>query len=263
MSYRLSEIEHNYGPQVHILNNPSLSTWLAQLSSPKTFQPQINNFIEYIYRGLVQTVINNEFPKEDVSWQTRMSEMHPGHDLSTQVIKQNQKAVTVNLARAGTYPSQICYNLLNYILEPAAVRQDHILASRTTNKEEKVTGTELGAAKIGGDVDDRIVIFPDPMGATGGTIVHSIDYYKNQIEGTAKKFVALHLIVTPEYLKKVTAAHKDVAIYAVRLDRGLSSPDILKTIPGTHWDQEKGLNDKQYIVPGAGGLGELLNNTEV
>ena len=34
----------------------------------------------------------------------------------------------------------------------------------------------------------------------------------------------------------------------------------LRTEPGTHWDEERGLNDIQYIVPGAGGVGEILNN---
>ncbi|MEI8254618.1 MAG: hypothetical protein WCJ30_03005, partial [Deltaproteobacteria bacterium] len=38
------------------------------------------------------------------------------------------------------------------------------------------------------------------------------------------------------------------------------SPDVLATVPGTHPDRERGLDDRQYIVPGAGGLGELLNN---
>ena len=32
---------------------------------------------------------------------------------------------------------------------------------------------------------------------------------------------------------------------------------------GTFWDKEKGLNEYQYIVPGAGGLGEILNNAFV
>ena len=52
-------------------------------------------------------------------------------------------------------------------------------------------------------------------------------------------------------------------IFAVRLDRGLSAPDVLATTPGTRWDEERGLNDIQYIVPGAGGVGEVLNNAWV
>jgi hypothetical protein len=52
-------------------------------------------------------------------------------------------------------------------------------------------------------------------------------------------------------------------IYALRLDRGLSSASVLSTVPGTHWDDERGLDEHQYIVPGAGGVGEILNNAWV
>ena len=75
--------------------------------------------------------------------------------------------------------------------------------------------------------------------------------------------VALHLVVTPEYLKRVLAEFPEMIIYAVRLDRGLSPPDVLASGLGERWDEEKGLNERQYIVPGAGGLGEILNNSYV
>jgi hypothetical protein len=52
-------------------------------------------------------------------------------------------------------------------------------------------------------------------------------------------------------------------VYALRLDRGLSSDRALASVPGKYWDEERGLNDTQYIVPGAGGVGELLNNAWV
>jgi hypothetical protein len=35
---------------------------------------------------------------------------------------------------------------------------------------------------------------------------------------------------------------------------------VLKTIPGTRIDEERGLTDTHYIVPGGGGFGEILNN---
>ena len=70
----------------------------------------------------------------------------------------------------------------------------------------------------------------------------------------------MHLIVTPEYLKALQKAHPDVQVYAVRLDRGLSTEEVLQTVPGTHWDRERGLNEHDYIVPGGGGFGEVLNN---
>ena len=58
-------------------------------------------------------------------------------------------------------------------------------------------------------------------------------------------------------------AHPEVVVYALRLDRGLSAPDVLETVPGVRWDEERGLDDRQYIVPGGGGFGEVLNNAFV
>jgi uracil phosphoribosyltransferase len=108
-----------------------------------------------------------------------------------------------------------------------------------------------------------MVIFPDPMGATGNTLISAVNHYKTVVGGRAAKYLALHLIVTPEYLKNVLSAHPDLVVYAVRLDRGLSPQDVLATAPGTHWEKERGLNDRHYIVPGGGGFGEIMNNSFV
>jgi len=94
-------------------------------------------------------------------------------------------------------------------------------------------------------------------------MIRAIDFYKNDVEGMPSRIVNLHLIVTPDYLRAMKEAHPDVVIFAIRLDRGMSPPDVLSTIPGTHWDRETGLDDHQYIVPGGGGFGEILNNSEV
>jgi len=67
--------------------------------------------------------------------------------------------------------------------------------------------------------------------------------------------------VTPEFLRALDTHLDDYAIYATRLDRGLSPPDVLASLPGVHWERERGLNDHDYIVPGAGGMCELLNNS--
>lgn len=262
-TFNLSEIEHKYGPNVHLLNDPCMSSWLARLCSPATFQPQINSLVDYLYSGLLKAAMNAEFPQKRARLQTRMTAMHPEAPLEASILDTEARVVTVNLARAGTFPSHVCYDLLNNVMKPELVRQDHISAARTTDATEKVTGTALGGAKIGGDVEGSIVLFPDPMGATGNTIISAIDHYKNNVGGHALKYLALHLIVTPEYLRNVTKAHPDLKIFAVRVDRGLSDTKVLKTVPGTHWDEERGLNDKQYIVPGGGGFGEIMNNSFV
>jgi uracil phosphoribosyltransferase len=257
------ELRHLYGTQVHIIDSPFLNGLLARLCSPPCTQPEINQIVDILYTHLISITVNNEFDIENFSEPTRMTATHPEAQLHGRKISKNQKAVTINLARAGTYPSHICFNFLHYCLPASHVRQDHIFAARVTNDSDKVTGTEFGGMKIGGDVEGAHVIFPDPMGATGRTMVSAISHYKNEIPGTAKKFIALNLIVTPEYLRTVLKAHPDAVIYALRLDRGLSSQAVLNSTPGQHWNEERGLNDKHYIVPGGGGFGEIMNNSFV
>jgi uracil phosphoribosyltransferase len=261
IKFRRSELEHKYGTNVHILSDPFLLSHLARLCSEETTQPVINELITTIYSSLLELAVNCEFPTKRTAMRTRMASMHPEAVYQGPLIDPETPVVTVNLARAGTLPSHICYTALNYFMDPKKVRQDHISIGRTTDQQEKVTGSLVSGHKIGGTVDRSIVLFPDPMGATGGTLAEALSLYKRQ--GKALKYIALHCIVTPEYLRKIQATHPDLSVYAVRLDRGLSAPDVLDSIPGTHWDKERGLNDKHYIVPGGGGFGEILNNAYV
>ncbi len=78
-----------------------------------------------------------------------------------------------------------------------------------------------------------------------------------------ERVVFAHLIVTPEYVKRIHRSFPDARIHAVRFDRGNSSAAALALPPGTLPDEESGLDEHQYIVPGAGGLGEVLNNAWV
>lgn len=257
------ELKHHYGKHVHLADHRLLLTWLSRLCSPETHQPLVNQLVEKLYAGLLEWVVDREFPTQQVAVPTRMTSVHPGKLYRGALIQGDQPAVVVNLARAGTLPSYVCYQNLNFVLNPSLVRQDHIMAARVTNAQGAVTGTDFGASKIGGSIDGRVVLFPDPMGATGGTIVSALDYYKTEVGGTASKFIAMHLIVTPEYLARVSRAHPDLVVYALRLDRGLSSPEVLETELGLRWSEERGLDDHHYIVPGGGGLGELMNNSWV
>jgi uracil phosphoribosyltransferase len=257
-------LEHKYGNRVHILDDLLTNTWLTELCEPQTRQPRLNTLVEFLYHQILVQVLNHIFPSSMVTKPTRMSVAHPEEGrVTSHIIDPETRAITVNLARAGTWPSHLCYSLLNDILNPDQVRQDHIFAARKSNSLNQVTGTDLGAHKIGGDQNGAFVMFPDPMGATGHTLIAAIDYYKKNIPGVAKRYIAMHLIITPEYLKNVLSAHKDVEIFALRVDRGLSDEKVLKSIPGEMWELEKGLNSHDYIVPGAGGLGELLNNSFV
>lgn len=260
--FRTSEIVHRYGPNVHVLADPLALTQLARLCAKGTYQPDINRLVAELYGTLARTIINAEFPRHPVAQPTRMIDSTPHGVFHGEVIDPQVRAVTVNIARAGTLPSQITYDLLNATLDPRLVRQDHFVMARATDEHGKVIGAKITGSKIGGDVDDSVLMFPDPMGATGGSICMALDTYKT-VPGKPRKVICAHLIVTPEYIKRVTTQHPHTVIYALRLDRGLSPEEVFDTIPGTHWEKERGLDDHQYIVPGGGGFGELMNNAYV
>jgi uracil phosphoribosyltransferase len=257
------ELKHLYGDKVHILSNTMAQTLLTRLSSPKTIQPELNNLLERLYGVLLESVVNGIFPKESVTSDTRMKEFLSEGVLTCDVVKYDQAVISVDLARAGIYPSHHCFHVLNQFLNPSLLRQDHFYMQRKVDENDQVIGVDVTGSKIGGGQEDAIVLFPDPMGATGGSLSHAISHYKNNIEGKAYKYIAMHLIVTPEYIERMSKDHPDVEIFALRLDRGLSTDEALQSIPGTHPKSERGLTDNQYIVPGAGGVGEILNNSFV
>lgn len=261
--YRLSELDHHYGPKVHLLANPFLLTQLSTLCAKDTVQPAINDLVAQIYADLIRLVINVELPRRQAAVPTRMIDVNPAGVFQGEVVERSVRAVVVDIARAGTLPAQVCYDLLNRLLEPRLVRQDHVVMARKVDGEQRVVGTEILGNKVGGDVDDAMLLFPDPMGATGSSIAQALTFYRQTVGGSPRRAIALHLIVTPEYLRKMRDHHPDLTVYAVRLDRGLSPPEIFDTVPGTHWERERGLDDHHYIVPGGGGFGEIMNNVYV
>lgn len=261
--FRPNEIQHKYGPNVHLLDDPLAWTLLARLCARETFQPEVGRLVRWCYQKLAQVVLAAEFPRTRVAVPTRMVVKEPHAVYRGAALDPATQCVTVGIARAGTMPSQIVYDLLNEAIDPAGVRQDHLFMSRATDAEGKVIGATWHDAKIGRDVEGRILLIPDPMGATGSSINSALSHYKTQLEGTPRRCITMHLIVTPEFVRNVLAQHPDTIIYALRLDRGLSPARVLATVPGTHWDEEIGLDENQYIVPGAGGVGEILNNAWV
>lgn len=261
--YRVPEIEHRYGQNVHLLDDPLAWTQLARLCAQDTLQPEVGHLVRALYQRLAQVVISSEFPRERVAVPTRMVIKSPEAVYRGVALDASTKCVTVGIARAGTMPSQIVYDLLNEVIDPSGVRQDHLFMSRATDADGKVVGATWHDAKIGRDVEGRILLVPDPMGATGSSINGALTHYKTRLDGTPKLCITMQLIVTPEFIRNVLAEHPDTRIYALRLDRGLSSAKVLSSVPGTYWDEERGLDEHQYIVPGAGGVGEILNNAWV
>jgi uracil phosphoribosyltransferase len=264
VSFAVSEIEHRYGTNVHLLADPYLLTLLAQLCSPDTVQPEVNRLVRELYRFLTAKVMATEFPRRRVEMPTRMIASTPRGVYVGEVLEPRTRAVVVDVARAGMLPSMVVYDALNHALDPRGVRQDHVVMSRTTDERTgAVTGVSMSGSKVAGDAAGALLMVPDPMGATGSSACAAVDIYHGPGMQPPGKVILMNLIVTPQYLRKVTARYPEAKIYAVRLDRGLSSADVLRAAPGERWDEENGLDDHQYIVPGGGGFGELMNNAYV
>ena len=76
-SYRPCELEHRYGPSVHILRDPLALSLLAKLCHRDVVQPEVSRLIVELYRMLVHEVVAAEFPRELASIPTRMIQYVP------------------------------------------------------------------------------------------------------------------------------------------------------------------------------------------
>ncbi|HVO31143.1 MAG TPA: uracil phosphoribosyltransferase, partial [bacterium] len=172
---RAPEIEHRYGSNVHILADATMATLLARLCSDGTFQPEIGRLVTLLYEGLGKTILAQEFPTKVASVKTRMIHYNEEGVYEGTILDPETKTVVVDIARAGIMPSLVVFDLLNYTLSPRQVRQDHIFMNRKVDAQNHVVGVDISGSKIGGDVEHAIVIVPDPMGATAGSLVNTID----------------------------------------------------------------------------------------
>ena len=172
------ELLHHYGEAFHIVDDVYSRSRLAWLSQAECKQPEFNQIVSELYYQLVRYVIAREFPTIKTKVKTRMAALSPLGEWEGTVIDPDTKLVSVNIARAGSLPSQICFDACNFILNPDLVRQDHMYMARKTDTEGKVIGVDFSGNKVGGSVEDAIVLFPDPMGATGSSLLEAINFYK-------------------------------------------------------------------------------------
>jgi len=93
--------------------------------------------------------------------------------------------------------------------------------------------------KLPEDIAKRDVIIVDPMLATGGTAVATVDYIR-KFTRTDIKFMCL--VAAPEGIRVVREHYKDVKIYTTTVDERL--------------------NEHAYIVPGLGDAGDRLFGTK-
>ncbi|MWP62612.1 uracil phosphoribosyltransferase [Gilliamella sp. Pas-s25] len=93
--------------------------------------------------------------------------------------------------------------------------------------------------KLTSDIEERMALVVDPMLATGGSMVATIDLLK---KAGCKNIKVLVLVAAPEGIKVLEQAHPDVELYTASIDERL--------------------NEKGYILPGLGDAGDKIFGTK-
>ncbi|WP_269519072.1 uracil phosphoribosyltransferase [Alteromonas sp. BMJM2] len=92
--------------------------------------------------------------------------------------------------------------------------------------------------KVVKNIEERTALIVDPMLATGGTLISTIDLLK---EKGCKNIMGLFLVAAPEGIKSVVDMHPDVDIFTAAIDERL--------------------DENGYILPGLGDAGDKIFGT--
>lgn len=106
-------------------------------------------------------------------------------------------------------------------------------------RNEETLEPEEYYVKLAKNIEERTAIILDPMLATGGTLIATIDLLK---KAGCKKIIGLFLVAAPEGVERVVEAHPDVDIYTASVDERL--------------------NEHGYILPGLGDAGDKIFGTK-
>jgi len=93
--------------------------------------------------------------------------------------------------------------------------------------------------KLTSNIENRMALIVDPMLATGGSIIATIDLLK---KSGCKNIKVLVLVAAPEGISALEKAHPDIELYTASID-------------------EK-LNEQGYILPGLGDAGDKIFGTK-
>ncbi|WP_222563940.1 uracil phosphoribosyltransferase [Novilysobacter antarcticus] len=105
-------------------------------------------------------------------------------------------------------------------------------------RDEETLGAVAYYEKLVGNMHDRTALILDPMLATGGTLIATVDMLK---AAGATRIKGLFLVAAPEGLRAAEAAHPDLEIYTASIDDRL--------------------NQRGYILPGLGDAGDKIFGT--
>ncbi len=164
---------------------------------------------------------------KDLETETKTIEGWAG-SVDTEVIK-GKKITIVPILRAGL-------GMMNGVIDMIPSAKVSVVGYY--RDEETLNPVEY-YIKLASEMDQRIALILDPMLATGGTLLATIETLK---KAGCKNIRGLFLVAAPEGLKRIQDAHPDVDIYVASVDERL--------------------NEVGYILPGLGDAGDKIFGTK-
>lgn len=203
------------------LNHPLVEHKLAILRDKNTGTKEFREIVSEL-----ATILCYEALKDAKSYETEVET--PIQKTTVQKIDENNY-VFLPILRAGT---GMLDGIIN-IMPNAKIGHIGMCRDEVTFKPTRYY------FKVPQNIENKEVIILDPMLATGGSIIDTIEQLKQ--EGV-KKIKALCILAAPEGIKAIEEKYPEVKIYCAKID-------------------EK-LNEKAYIVPGLGDAGDRIFGTK-
>ncbi|CAH9055434.1 Uracil phosphoribosyltransferase [Pseudoalteromonas holothuriae] len=206
---------------LHVIDHPLLQHKLALLReygiSTKSFRELVSE---------IGTLLTYEATK-DLPLQASVIKGWEGSNIEVNKL-QGKKITVVPILRAGL-------GMMDGVMEliPSA-KVSVVGLQRNEETLEPVSYFE----KLVGKIEQRLSLVIDPMLATGGSMIATIDMLKS---AGCTHIKAIVLVAAPEGVKATLDAHPDIEIYTASLD--------------SH------LNEHGYIVPGLGDAGDKIFGT--
>jgi len=207
--------------EVIILDHPLIQHKLTMIRNKKTDVKDFREIVEEL-SNLMAYEVTRDITLKDIKIETPIAK-------TTGKIIAGKKMAIVAILRAGL---GMVGGILRLI--PSA-KVGHVGIYRDPKTLKPISYY----AKLPEDIDKRDVIVVDPMLATGGTAVATIEYIRRFTKSTIK---FMCLVAAPEGIKMIRKNYKDVLIYTATVDEGL--------------------NEHAYIVPGLGDAGDRLFGTK-
>lgn len=202
------------------IDHPILNDAVTRLRMKDTPYPEFRSLVNKTAEFLAYEIAKS-FPTEEVAIETPLA-------ATSQPLLVPQEITLVPILRAGF---GMVEGFLHWLpqarVSMVGVYRDH----------ETLEPVEY-YSKLHQEISGHRVIVVDPMLATGGTFVHTLDILK---KAGVKEIDLAVLLASTEGIDTVLAAHPDVHIYTCAVDEEL--------------------NDQGYIVPGLGDAGDRIFGT--